>query len=97
MDRTAKAGGMEFTSCELWPKPSPACQIRCGKSVRPPSGNGGAPRRRGSIAAREGGSGPAEMMPRPAEMVPRRRGHRVRQANVRKGWNELDPENETVG
>src|SRR6266446_9582434 len=46
MDRTAKAGGMEFTSCEPWPKPSPACQIPCGKSVRPPSGNGGAPRQR---------------------------------------------------
>src|ERR1700730_16719028 len=38
MDRTAKAGGMEFTSCEPWPKPSPACQIPCGKAVRPPPG-----------------------------------------------------------
>ena len=38
MDRTAKAAGMEFMSCEPWPKPSPACQIRCGKSVRPPPG-----------------------------------------------------------
>jgi integrase len=47
MDRTAKAGGMEFTSCELWPKPSPACQIPCGKAVRPRSGNDGAPLWRG--------------------------------------------------
>ena len=48
MDRTAKAGGMEFTSCELCSEPSPACQIPCVKAVRPPSGNDGAPRLAGS-------------------------------------------------